>query len=134
MDVKSVKERRKDIRVDLLNEQARVNAKLVNIKNICQSGLFFVDAMEAFRVGDVVYIELDLPGDLGYVQIEAKIVQAKWAEKDIANRGFGVQFINVAANIHKIIEAYCVYLRNKQIIMVSKRIIEEFFGPRKPAY
>lgn len=127
-----LKERRKDIRIELLSEHMKINAKLVEIKNISPSGLFFVDDIEAFRIGDEVFIELGLPGDLGWVQVDGKIVHAKWADKDPTKRGFGVQFVNVPVNIQKIVDAFCVYLRNKQIITVSKRIIEEFFGNRKP--
>jgi hypothetical protein len=134
MDDKSVKERRKDIRIELLSEHMKINGKLVEVKNISQSGLFFVDALESFRIADMIYIELSLPGDLGYVALDGKIVHARWADKDPAKRGFGVKFDNVPVNIQKIVDAYCVYLRNKQIITVSKRIIEEFFGPKTPQF
>jgi hypothetical protein len=44
----------------------------------------------------------------------------------------GVRFDKLNSGTKKILDAYVVYLRNKQIINVSKRIIEEFFGSQGP--
>jgi hypothetical protein len=80
-------------------------------------------------------LKLNLPGDLGSLQVTASVVRVKWAATRKAGKdslGMGVRFEEVSPNIKKILDAFVVYLRNKQIITVSKRIIEEFFGENGP--
>lgn len=133
------KDKRAGIRIPLLSEKVSyfVNGveHFADVSDITADGLFLkTDKLMSPRTDTL--IQLALPGDLGNLQVNAKIVRVNW----VANRkkgkealGMGVRFENVSPNIRKIIDAYVVYLRNKQIITVSKRIIEEFFGndPKK---
>jgi Tfp pilus assembly protein PilZ len=127
------------IRIPLLSEKVSYFIDGVehfaDVSDITADGLFLKTEKLVSPRSDTL-IQLALPGDLGNLQVNAKVVRVNW----VANRkkgrdslGMGVKFENISPNIRKIIDAYVVYLRNKQIITVSKRIIEEFFGndPKK---
>ena len=80
-------------------------------------------------------MNIQLPGDLGVLSLDGEVVRVNWAINRKKNReamGMGVRFDNLNSGTKKILDAYVVYLRNKQIINVSKRIIEEFFGSQGP--
>jgi Tfp pilus assembly protein PilZ len=133
------KDKRAGIRIPLLSEKVSYFIDGVehfaDVSDITADGLFLKTEKLVSPRSDTL-IQLALPGDLGNLQVNAKVVRVNW----VANRkkgrdslGMGVKFENISPNIRKIIDAYVVYLRNKQIITVSKRIIEEFFGndPKK---
>jgi c-di-GMP-binding flagellar brake protein YcgR len=140
----SKKERRKEIRIPLLSEAGvmetipidgnKIIVETVGLLDISRSGVF-IKSIANLKPKSYINLKLSLPGDLGAIQIQGQIVWKRWAvtkaQKDM-HVGFGVKFVEVSVGIQKILDAYVVYLRNKQIITVSKRIIEEFFGPELP--
>lgn len=135
MNTQISKDKRAGIRVPLLSETVTYfyngEARACAITDITNDGLF-LKTEEILKPRSEVTLQLELPGDLGFVQVPAQIIRVNWALNKKKGRdalGMGIRFCNVAPNIQKILEAYVVYLRNKQIISVSKRIIEEFFGP-----
>lgn len=133
------KERRKKIRVPLLLETCKwtpVDATFdytSEMANISNSGMF-IKSDKLPKPSSLVMITLSLPNDLGLIAIKGKVIRLRWTKtKDIDEaKGFGVEFTEVGTNISKILEAYVIYLRNKQIITVSKRLIQEFFGSKDP--
>ena len=135
MNTQISKDKRAGIRVPLLSETLTYfyngEARACAVTDITNDGLF-LKTEEILKPQSDITLQLELPGDLGFVQVQAKVIRVNWAlnkKKSRETLGMGVRFLNVAPNIQKILEAYVVYLRNKQIISVSKRIIEEFFGP-----
>lgn len=132
------KDKRAGIRIPLLSEKVSYFIEGVehfaDVSDITADGLFLkTDKLVSPRTDTLV--QLSLPGDLGNLQINAKVVRVNWMasrRKGKEHLGMGVRFENISPNIKKIIDAYVVYLRNKQIITVSKRIIEEFFGNDGP--
>jgi hypothetical protein len=132
------KDKRAGIRIPLLSERVTyfVNGleKAADITDITADGLF-LKTTELLAPRTNVLLQLHLPGDLGSLQVNASVIRVNWAanrKKGRETLGMGVRFEDVQPNIKKIIDAYVVYLRNKQIITVSKRIIEEFFGSDNP--
>lgn len=132
------KDKRTGIRIPLLSERAIYSVEgkdfEADIGDITNDGLFLkTDQLLTPRTR--VALKLQLPGDLGTLQVTAAVVRVNWAVSRKAGKdtlGMGVRFDEVSPNIKKILDAFVVYLRNKQIITVSKRIIEEFFGNEGP--
>lgn len=128
------KDKRSEIRIPLLSEKATfvIEGKEfeADIGDITSDGLFLkTEHITAPRTK--VSLKLNLPGDLGNLELAAQVVRVNWAlsrKKGKETLGMGIRFEGISPNIQKIIDAFVVYLRNKQIITVSKRIIEEFFG------
>ena len=138
METLKSKDKRNGIRVPLLSEKVMVNCdgltRSVDIGDITTDGVF-IKTNDLLEPRKKVVVQLTLPGDLGSIDVNASVVRVNWAlskKKDKNQLGMGLRFNGVAPNIKKILDAYVVYLRNKQIITVSKRIIEEFFGSDGP--
>lgn len=132
------KDKRAGIRIPLLSEKVTYTYNdreySVDVSDITNEGLF-VKQKDLLPPKTFVQIKLHLPGDLGSLQIDARVIRVNWAlnrKRAKEHLGMGFRFENVSPNIKKILDAYVVYLRNKQIITVSKRIIEEFFGSDGP--
>jgi c-di-GMP-binding flagellar brake protein YcgR len=134
----SSKEKRSEIRVPLLSEKISyfVDGRefTADIADITTDGIF-LRSNEVLKPRTFVKVQLTLPGDLGVLEVAGHVVRVNWSlskkhKKD--HLGMGIRFENLSENIKKILDAYVVYLRNKQIITVSKRIIEEFFGNDGP--
>ncbi len=135
MNTVTSKDKRTGIRVPLLSETVtyfyKGESRACAITDITNDGLF-LKTQEILAPRSEITLQLELPGDLGFIQVQALVIRVNWAmskKKSRETLGMGIRFVSVAPNIQKILEAYVVYLRNKQIISVSKRIIEEFFGP-----
>ena len=133
---KIMKEKRNGIRVPLLNESVDcyINGLWTHNKlyDITPNGAFIEsEILPAHK--DIIELAFILPGELGRFHIQAEVVRINWTKnkKNVQNKGFGVKFIK-NTNADRILDSYVTYLRNKQIITVSKRIIEEFFGPKVP--
>jgi Tfp pilus assembly protein PilZ len=134
------KERRKDIRIPLLRESITWtrHGKLFNLKtdkvtDMSVNGMFIESEVQP-DIGEVVQIFVKLPGELGALDLSAKVKWRRWAtsKKNPRPIGFGVNIGYDNPKIEKIMSSYLVYMRNKQIIEVSKRIVEEYFGRSKP--
>lgn len=135
-----IKERRKELRIALLNEfigWAPIDKllKLSNAKisDISKSGVF-IESKEQLHIGEIVELYITLPKDLGIMNLKGEVTWRRWAttKKSGLPIGFGVSIKHDNPKFEKIMESYTIYLRNKQIIEVSKRIIEEFFKQRPP--
>lgn len=129
------KERRKDIRVDLISESLNLfksdgTGYHVKIKNISNGGVYLEEIV--LRPNEHCVLSMSLPGDLGKLDLSAKVKRVDWASTKAKKVGSVLVFYDVSEGNKRILEAYITYLRNKQIITVSKRIIEEFFGKRPP--
>ncbi len=134
METLKPKDKRSEIRIPLLSERVSFvherGELAADITDITNEGLF-LKTNEILKPRTSLLLKLNLPGDLGSLQVNAKVVRVNWTvnrKKAREQLGMGIRFEDVSPNIKKILDAYVVYLRNKQIITVSKRIIEEFFG------
>lgn len=132
------KEKRAGIRIPLLAEKISYflgeEKKDADIGDITNEGVF-LKTSHILPPRTPLNIQILLPGDLGHLNIEGTVVRVNWTVSRKKNResmGMGVRFENLNPGTKKILDAYVVYLRNKQIINVSKRIIEEFFGSQGP--
>lgn len=130
------KEKREHIRIPLLSESVlfEYESDFWNggIVDITTKGVF-VETKQALKPNTKVFLNFNLPGDLGKLNVEGYVVRSNWTvnrKKGKEKIGIGVEFRNVSEASKKILDAYVVYLRNKQIISVSKRIIEEFFDKK----
>lgn len=138
MKTLSKKDKRAGIRVPLLSEKVVYKHESKDLEaeigDITNEGIF-IRTENLLAPRSKVELHITLPGDLGNLQVEAQVVRVNWAKNRRKNRehlGLGLRFENVTEGTQKILDAYVVYLRNKQIISVSKRIIEEFFGSKGP--
>jgi|GEM_PF-2392747 len=138
MSTLSKKDKRSGIRIPLLAEKVSYFTEgekfEANVGDITNEGIF-LKTDQILPPRTELHIQFNLPGDLGNLNIEGTVVRVNWAvnrKKGKESLGFGVRFDNLSSGTRKILDAYVVYLRNKQIISVSKRIIEEFFGSQGP--
>ena len=131
------KERRKEYRIVLLSEE--VGWSYINVISKTHDKLIDISSEGAFieskllpKSKDVLEIVFVLPGNLGHLKIKGVIVWCRWTKLKKSNLplGFAVKLIHTEDSL-KIMKAYVTYLRNKQIILVSKRIQDEFFGNGK---
>lgn len=129
-----MKEKRSSIRVPLLSESVDcyLNFKWISKKlyDITPNGAF-IESEDLPKKSDIIEFAFFLPGELGRFYVQAEVTRTNWIKnkKHLQNKGFGVRFIK-NNNAERILNSYVTYLRNKQIITVSKRIIEEFFGSK----
>ena len=132
-----IKERRKHMRIPLLSEschwfddQGRISDN--EMTDINMGGVFIKSDLIP-KNSEKVIVRFTLPGDLGNLNLTGVVVWKRWAvpKESKLPKGFAVEFTENKISSIKILEAYCTYLRNKQIIKVSKRIVEAFFGKDK---
>lgn len=75
-------------------------------------------------------IKFTLPGDLGTLTVNFKVKRCDWAKLKGKPTGSVLIFNEVSVNIQELLKTYVIYLKNQQIIQVSRRIMQEFFGKR----
>jgi hypothetical protein len=138
MKTLSAKDKRTGIRIPLLSERVSFIAEgartEADVGDITPDGAF-LKTEKILRPKTPITLNVQLPGDLGLLSLDGEVVRVNWAvnrKKNKENLGMGVRFDKLNSGTKKILDAYVVYLRNKQIINVSKRIIEEFFGSQGP--
>jgi Tfp pilus assembly protein PilZ len=138
MQTLNKKDKRSGIRVPLLAEKIQYTfydqSFEADIGDITNEGVF-LKTQKLLVPKTPLEIHMSLPGDLGKLVVKGRVVRINWTVNRRKNKdhlGMGVQFEDVNPGAKKILEAYVVYLRNKQIISVSKKIIEEFFGSQGP--
>lgn len=133
------KERRKEIRIPLLSEKC--NWKLVDGIETFESKLIDFSASGAFihsiipiPIKAEILIHFKLPGDMGWLPVYGKVMWQRWyvKKKSKFETGIGVKFIDVDEVHQKILDSFATFLRNRQIIAVSAKIVEEFFGKLPP--
>jgi Tfp pilus assembly protein PilZ len=135
------KEKRKTIRVRLLD--GKCHWKLADgyeyfdakVSDFNSEGCF-VQSLKPVGIKEHINLVFPLPGDLGEITIYGQVKWNRWhlkaKDKSKYDLGFGVEFTAVSESQKKILDSYTTYLRNRQIIAVSKRIIEEFFSKVPP--
>lgn len=128
------KEKRSEFRVNVVNEQVNVEInkelKVIKLKDISKKGAFLEDCI--LKPGETGKLIITLPSNLGTISIPFVVKRTQWAKvKKLNNKvGVGVEFKEVNPQLTRILESYVVYVRNMQIIKVSRRIIEDFFNPK----
>ena len=127
------KEKRSDIRVELLNEYCEIGARAYRVMNISKGGMFIKASSSEMlmKPNEFFFVTFELPGQLGFLSIPCTVGRVVWkTNKKNKELGFSAKFGKLSSGNTKILDAFLIYLRNKQIMSVSKRIIEEFLGPR----
>ena len=135
MNTPNTKERRSTIRVPILSESCTWNSEYIlaktesSIANLSHVGMF-IDSKTQPNVKDLVQVTLKLPGDMGDLNINGRVIRKRWAvtKKSKLSTGFAIKFESNNPKIEEVMKSYSIYMRNKQIIQVSTRIIQEFFG------
>lgn len=134
------KEKRKAIRIALLETKSWLVSfdRTEELIDISESGAFIKSDFppnpdEKHMISSIVF---NLPGDLGRFNVPCRVVRINWTEvkkgKNKRLKGYAVAWGDMSPSTFKILESYLVYIRNKQIITVSQRIIQEFFGSNTP--
>lgn len=133
------KEKRQSIRMPLLSEMVTVmfpsgEEYRQEITDVSENGVF-IKMSAPIKPLSFITLGFNLPGDLGQLKLQAVVTRVAWTvnkKKGHNFKGIGCQLVDAVGNYKKIWDSYIIYLRNKQIITVSKRIIEEFFkgGPQ----
>lgn len=128
-----IKERRKHMRIALISEscfwfddQGKISHNSMTDINV---GGVFIKSEVIPKSREKVVVRFHLPGELGNLNLAGVVVWKRWAVPKDSKlpKGFAVEFVGNKPAYIKVLEAYCIYLRNRQIIKVSKRIIDEFF-------
>lgn len=130
----NVKERRKSIRIPIMNTKAWLLDDSLELIDISETGAY-IASEESIGPEDkpfINYVTVKLPGELGFLSIPCEVVRINWATTKTRKKGYAVKFLPMNAGLQKMFDSWLVYLRNHQIISVSKRIIEEFFGQDGP--
>ena len=134
------KEKRKEIRVQLTDENIQWNyldnpfeLKTSPILDISKNGVF-IESKDMPNKDQVINLCFKLPLDLGLLPLKGKVTWRRWAatKKSKLPIGFGVSIIHDNTKFEKIFDSLVIFLRNKQIIKVSKQILEVFFGVKTP--
>ena len=135
METSKQKERRSSIRIPILSEACTYTFAdaLTDIEgtlfDLSPIGVF-INCKTQPNVKDIVKINFKLPQDMGILTLNGKVTHKRWAvtKKSKLSAGFGVKFEDNIPKYEEVMKSYAIYMRNKQIIQVSTRIIEEFFG------
>lgn len=132
-----VKEKRKTLRVPLLSEYVSLRQQEENFSFSIRAKVRDINTLGFFAETDTkldpnltVHCIFELPGDLGPLELTGRFVRFNWRadKKKKTVKGVAIEFKDLSESKKKILDSFVIYLRNKQIISVSKRIIEEFFG------
>lgn len=130
---KHMKEKRNDMRLDVISgDVAKINFDIVSVKNISPTGIYvIVDDITKYKVNTYVIVDLFLPEKLhaeyGSIPIKGKITRITWAQLKDKKLGLAIKFEYTDKNSMKqVVESLIHYIKNKQIVSVSKRILEEY--------
>lgn len=129
------KERRSKIRTELLSETVIIETLDTQeyyrkVKNISESGIYVENIV--LKPNELINVIFTLPGDLGKLNLKGIVKRSNWAKTKKRSQGVGIEFCEMSKGSRQILDAYIKYVKNKQIIAVSRRVIEEFFGKRPP--
>ena len=133
------KDKRSDIRIPILNENVVIRTVSLEkyaykLSNVSKNGIFIkLGPYEKLMApNSFVVVQIDLPKNLGRLMLTGTVCRTNWGKKIDLKKGyypgFAVKFENIDVGEQRIWDAFIFYLRNKQIMIVSKRIIQEFFG------
>jgi Tfp pilus assembly protein PilZ len=118
------KEKRSYIRIPMIEEYLIVSNQRYKIEDISESGVFILECLDSIKANEIISLQFILPGDLGYLNLNGKVARINWTDVKKRKKGAGIE-LYFNQNTSKIYKSFVTYLRNKQIITVSKRIIEE---------
>lgn len=130
------KDKRKHWRVALLSEQIRFSTpelgeQTAYMQDISNGGMF-IKMKKPLKASQTIYVHFQLPNDkVPLLVVPAKVIRTVWTKsrkRHLNNTGVGIEFQFEGEMQRRVVEAYVTFLRNKQIIAVSKRIIEEYYG------
>lgn len=132
------KDKRSEIRIPLISQKVTMNFVGFiyerEVDNICGGGMLVKlqdkDILPRPKVRGIAIFKL--PGNLGEFHLHGYVLRVDWKPKKDKPKSFVFRFDAVTSGNQKILSAFMVYLRNKQIIAVSKRIIAGLFGKEKP--
>lgn len=128
------KEKRKDMRIQILNGTVEYYVRggtyeRGRLHDLSAGGAFIGREIPMDPKSEIVLM-FRLPSDLGILECPAEVIWVRWGKTKKSEQplGFSVKF-HLDKNRQKIMDSFLIYMRNIQIIDVSKRIIEQFYGP-----
>lgn len=133
MDKSKLKERRSAIRINVVSGESWLNDPNWSLLDVSNSGAFLQteDVPTAQTKNDIQAVSIKLPNDLGLLILPCEVVRIQWRETKDKKKGFAVKFNITSPQIETVFSSWLTFLRNHQIMTVSKRIIEDFFGVGK---
>ena len=129
MDKPIIKERRKSMRVTMINPAAWLIDPFLNLIDISNGGAFIAtdQPITPKDKDTITSVDIMLPDNLGPFSIPCEVVRIQWISTKNRSKGYAVKFIINNENTRKILYALLIYIKNNQIITVSKRLMEEVF-------
>jgi hypothetical protein len=99
--------------------------------NVSIEGCFIARAPTIKPKSEII-VFFRLPGNIGLLELPGEVMWLKWAKKkdDKTPLGVGVKF-SLTEEKRLIMESFISYMRNMQIIAMSQRIVEAFWGEPK---
>ena len=129
----NVKERRKSHRITIVNPKEWLIHDNWELVDVSKGGAFIAtdDIPSAANKHTITGVSVKLPSELGLLILPCKVVRIQWYKSKEKPKGFAVAFDITNPQVSVIFESWLNFVRNNQIVTVSKRIIEEFFGTGK---
>lgn len=133
-----MKDKRRSFRYQFLENRIAIGViqdkheHSLSILNMSKEGCFIPKTENKFKIGSRVILRLQIPelSVLNEFFVPAIVSRVVWSEKQKqpVGTGFEFQLEELDENAVKILHSAMEYYRNKTIIEVSKRILQEFFG------
>lgn len=115
---------------DLLCVTASNRDGMFSVHDISMGGAFLLQGPSQFVYAPQVEltVRLQLPGSLHFLEIPGKVIRVRWHGMQ---KGFAVQWDTMPKKLADTLNAWITYQKNMQIIKVSRKIIEDFYGGPK---
>jgi len=136
LDNFNLKEKRKAIRISIVEPKHWLLDKSLELLEISTTGAFIKTEDKALLDSlalsmDIIHLfSINLPNELGQLHIPCDIARIQWTEnkKKHIPKGYAVKFLELEGNMKLVFNTLLQYVRNQQIVVVAKRIQDEFFG------
>ena len=115
---------------DLLCVTASNRDGMFSIHDISMGGAFLLQGPSQFVYAPKVdlTVRLQLPGSLKFLEIPGQVIRVRWHG---LQKGFAVRWDPMDRKLEETLKAWISYQKNMQIIKVSRKIIEDFYGAPK---
>ena len=128
------KEKRKNMRLEIISgDVAMVNMEIVTVKNLSPEGIYvYLDDITKYKINNYCIVDLFLPESMkdeyGAIPIKGKIIRFDWRETKDKKMGMAIKFEYEKEKVKSVVESLICYTKNRQIVSVSKKILEEVMG------
>jgi len=125
------KEKRKNMRLEIISgDVAMVNMEVVTVKNLSLEGIYVhLDDITKYKVNNYCIVDLFLPESMkdeyGAIPVKGKIIRFDWRETKDKKIGMAIKFEYEKERVKSVVESLICYTKNRQIVSVSKKILEK---------